>query len=106
MVEGLGLSDLRETDWESGETEESGTSGRTRWLLKGGGSGEADGRFLRERANPEPRDSLPSPPPTPLHPFTSSLVVSPPPSFSFPLNSANPELEASDGCIVVLRGTS
>lgn len=32
MVEGLGLSHLRETDWEAGETEESGTLGRTRYF--------------------------------------------------------------------------
>lgn len=45
MVEGLGLSHLRETDWEPGETEERGTLDPPpiKWLFKGGG-----GRFPRE----------------------------------------------------------
>jgi hypothetical protein len=83
MVEGLGLSHLRETDWEAGETEESGTLGRTRWLLKEGGDDQWQ--------VPETQGSPPYPLPHPASPFTSSLVVWPPSSFPSPLNSAKPE---------------
>lgn len=54
MVEGLGLSHLRETDWEAGETEERAQEGL------------ADGRFPGECSNPEPEILW-------FHPFTSNL---------------------------------
>lgn len=54
MVEGLGLSHLRETDWEAGEAEERGTSAQNR-VVVWWGCVCGDGRFPGRRASPEPR---------------------------------------------------